>query len=404
MSDAALSPIRRLPVVEFTAMLAALFATLAFSIDAMLPALPQIGAELSPDALNRAQLVLSAFVLGMGVGTFFVGPISDATGRKVAIAGGFALYVVASAIAHYAQNLEILLVARVIQGIGASAPRVAGVAMLRDLYAGREMARIMSFVMMVFMVVPALAPLVGQTIILFFDWRAIFLVYILFALFAFSWLWLRQAETLAPERRRALTPHNLWSAFREVVGNREVRLYTAAMTLGYGQMFALLSSIQQIFDQTYDRGESFPLWFAGIAAVSATGSFINSAFVMRLGMRRIVILAYSGATLLSLLALGLLGTGLVSGDAGFLTFYVWGTSVFFIAGLTFGNLNALAVQKMGHIAGMATSIVTAISTILATLIAGPVGLAFDGTERPAIVAAVICSVLALGLMTRSEKF
>lgn len=404
MSDAALSPIRRLPVVEFTAMLAVLFATLAFSIDAMLPALPQIGAELSPDALNRAQLVLSAFVLGMGVGTFFVGPISDATGRKVAIAGGFALYVVASVTAHYAQSLEILLAARAVQGIGASAPRVAGVAMLRDLYAGREMARIMSFVMMVFMVVPALAPLVGQTIILFFDWRAIFLVYILFALFAFSWLWLRQAETLAPERRRALTPHNLWSAFREVVGNREVRLYTVAMTLGYGQMFALLSSIQQIFDQTYDRGGSFPLWFAGIAAVSATGSFINSAFVMRLGMRRIVILAYSGATLLSLLALALLGPGLVSGDAGFLAFYVWGTSVFFIAGLTFGNLNALAVQKMGHIAGMATSIVTAISTMLATLIAGPVGLAFDGTERPAIVTAVICSAFALWLMTRSEKF
>ena len=159
MSDAAVSSIRRLSPVEFTGMLALLFATLAFSIDAMLPALPEIGAELSPEALNRAQLVLSAFVLGMGVGTFFVGPISDAIGRKVTIAGGFALYIVASVTAHYAQSLELLLVARVIQGIGASAPRVAGVAMLRDLYAGREMARIMSFVMMVFMVVPALAPL-----------------------------------------------------------------------------------------------------------------------------------------------------------------------------------------------------------------------------------------------------
>ncbi len=394
------SSLARLSPVEFTGMLALLFATLAFSIDAMLPALPEIGAELSPEALNRAQLVLSAFVLGMGVGTFFVGPISDAVGRKVSIAGGFALYIAASVTAHYAQSLELLLIARVIQGIGASAPRVAGVAMLRDLYAGREMARIMSFVMMVFMVVPALAPLVGQTIILFFDWRAIFLVYIGFALVAFTWLWLRQPETLAPERRRALTPANLINAFREVVANREVRLYTAAMTLGYGQMFALLSSIQQVFDQTYDRAQSFPLWFAGIAAISATGSFINSAFVMRLGMRRIVILAYAGASALSLAALAIS----LAGGFGFLAFYVWGTSVFFIAGLTFGNLNALAVQKMGHIAGMATSIVTAISTMLATLIAGPVGLLFDGTAQPAILTAAICSILALVLMMRSERF
>ncbi len=404
MSDASLTPIRRLPVVEFTAMLAVLFATLAFSIDAMLPALPQIGAELSPGALNRAQLVLSAFVLGLGVGTLFVGPISDAIGRKITITGGFALYVAASITAHYAQSLEVLLFARVLQGMGGSAPRVAGVALLRDLYSGREMARIMSFVMMVFMVVPAMAPLIGQTIILAFGWRAIFLVYVIFAVFALSWLLMRQAETLAPEARRPLTPANLWSAFREVVGSREVRLYTAAMTLGYGQMFALLSSIQQVFDQTYDRGAHFPLWFAGIAVVSASGSFINSRFVMRLGMRRIVILAYIGASILSFAALGLIGLGIVSGTVGFFTFYIWGTSVFFIAGLTFGNLNALAVQKMGHIAGMATSVITAISTVLATLIAGPVGLAFDGTAMPAIVAAAICSVLALWLMTRSEKF
>ncbi len=385
-------------------MLALLFATLAFSIDAMLPALPKIAEELSPDAVNNAQLILSFFVLGMGLGTLFIGPISDAYGRKGTIAAGFALYVGACWMAHSAERLDVLLFARVLQGIGASAPRVAGMALVRDLYAGREMARIMSFVMMVFMVVPALAPLVGAAIIAGFGWRAIFLAYILFAAVALSWLLLRQSETLAPEARRPLTPGNLWSAFREVMMSAEVRLYIIVMCLGYGQMFALLSSIQSIFDQTYQRGESFPLWFAGIAVMSATASFINSRFVMRLGMRRLATYAYGGSSVLSLIALALIGMGLVTGTASFVTFYLWGTSVFFIAGLTFGNLNALAVQKLGHIAGMATSVITAISTVVAAFIAGPIGLAFDGTAMPSIIGAVVCSLAAFALMRYSERY
>lgn len=404
MSDITPVPVRRLPVAEFTAMLALLFATIAFSIDAMLPAFPQIAAELSPEAVNRAQLVLAAFILGLGVGTLFVGPISDAIGRKRTIAAGFALYVAASLMAFGAQSLDILLIARVLQGFGASAPRVAGMALVRDLYAGREMARIMSFVMMVFMLVPALAPLLGAAIIASFGWRSIFLAYVLFAVVALAWVMIRQDETLAPAARRALTPANLWTAFREVVGSGEVRLYMLVMCLGYGQMFALLSSIQPIFDETYGRAGSFPLWFAGIAVISASASFINSRFVMRLGMRRLATYAYAGAALLSLIALLLIGAGLVTGTTAFATFYLWGSGVFFISGLTYGNLNALAVQKLGHIAGMATSVITAVSTVAAALIAGPVGLAFDGTAVPAIIGAVICSALAFALMRHSERY
>lgn len=403
MTDATLTPVRRLPVAEFTAMLALLFATIAFSIDAMLPALPSIAAELTPEAVNNAQLVLSAFVLGMGVGTLFVGPISDAVGRKATIAAGSALYVAGSVLSIYAGQLELLLLARLLQGFGASAPRVAGLALVRDLYAGREMARIMSFVMMVFMVVPALAPLVGATIIGAFGWRAIFVAYVLFAVVSLSWVMLRQAETLAPANRRRLTPANLRSAFREVLSLADVRVYILVMSLGFGQMFALLSTIQPIFDTTYGMAGSFPLWFAGIAAVSATASFINSRFVMRIGMRRLATLAYAGETALSLLALLLIGSGVVEGVASFAVFYVWGTSVFFIAGLTFGNLNALAMQKLGHIAGMATSVITAISTVAAALIAGPVGLAFDGTAVPAIIGVAACSLIAFWLMHRSER-
>lgn len=404
MNDVSAAPVRRLPVAEFTAMLALLFATIAFSIDAMLPAFPEIAAELSPDAVNRAQLVLAAFILGLGVGTLFVGPISDAVGRKRTIAAGFALYVAGSLMAYSARSLELLLIARVLQGLGASAPRVASMALVRDLYAGREMARIMSFVMMVFMVVPAFAPLLGAGIIAGFGWRSIFLAYVLFAVVALAWVMIRQDETLAPESRRALTVANLRSAFREVVGSAPVRLYMLVMCLGYGQMFALLSSIQPIFGATYGRAESFPLWFAGIAVISASASFINGRYVMRLGMRRLATHAYGGAAVLSLIALLLIGAGLVTGTAAFVTFYLWGTGVFFISGLTYGNLNALAVQQLGHIAGMATSVITAVSTVAAALIAGPVGLAFDGTAVPAIIGAVICSTAAFALMRYSERY
>lgn len=402
MFDAAQHPVRRLPVGEFTGMLALLFATIAFSIDAMLPALPAIAAELSPDAVNNAQLVLSFFVLGMGVGTLFVGPISDAIGRKVTIAIGSVLYVTGSALAWSSTGLEALLVARFLQGLGASAPRVAGMALVRDLYAGREMAQIMSFVMMVFMVVPALAPLIGQAIIGSFGWRAIFLAYILFSIVSLSWVSFRQAETLAPADRRPMTGANLWSGLKEVLSSSEVRVYILVMSLGFGQMFALLSSIQPIFDTTYGLAQSFPLWFAGIAAFSAVSSYVNSRFVMRVGMRRLATIAYGAEVVLALVALILIGTGMVSGMASFAVFYIWGTSVFFIAGLTFGNLNALAMQKLGHIAGMATSVITAISTVAAALIAGPVGLAYNGTAVPAILGAVVCSLLSFWLMKRSE--
>ncbi len=396
--------IRRLPLPEFTAMVAMLFATIAFSIDAMLPALPVIAAELSPLATNRAQLILSAFVFGMGAGTLFAGPISDAIGRKPTIAGGMLLYIAGAVMAHYAGSLEVLLIARVIQGLGAAGPRIAGLALTRDLYEGREMARVMSFVMTVFMIVPALAPAIGAGIIAFAGWRGVFLAFVIFGLVALTWVSVRQPETLAPAHRRPLSVSNLYTALCEVLGNRDVRIYTVVMTLGFGQMFALLSSIQQIFGETYGRVASFPYWFALIAVVSAAASILNSRLVMRLGMRRLAMDAYMVQAVFSVVMALIFWAGLLSGWLAFAGFFVWANSVFFIAGLTFGNLNALALQKMGHIAGMATSVIAAISTVMSVAIAGPVGLAFDGTPLPVIVGAAICSTLGFILMRRTLPY
>ena len=389
---------RRLPMPEFIAMLAFLFATVAFSIDAMLPALPQIGAELTPDNINRAQLILTAFVAGMGTGTLFAGPISDAIGRKPAITIGFGIYLVATIVAIFANSIEMLLAARFVQGLGASGPRIVGLALVRDLYAGREMARITSFVMMVFIMIPALAPSIGAGMIHLAGWHGVFAGFLLFALIGCTWLNVRQAETLPPERRRPLRAGPLKEAAQEVLTNRHVMFCTLILTLGFGQMFSLLSSSQQLYGEAYGKGEAFPMWFAAMALLSGSGTILNATFVTRFGMRRIAKWAYIMQTFVSGAMLILLAGDLLPQSLQFPAFFVWCVSVFFMAGVTFGNLNALALQHVGHIAGMAASLVAAISTVAATLIAAPVGQLYDGTALPVVTATLICSGLAWFLM------
>ncbi|KJZ32654.1 multidrug MFS transporter [Paracoccus sp. S4493] len=400
VSHPGLAQQQRLPLPEFIAMLAFLFATIAFSIDAMLPALPDIAADLTPDNVNRAQLILTTFVAGMGLGTLFAGPLSDALGRKRTITIGFGIYIAATIAAIYADSLELLLVARFVQGLGAAGPRIVGLALVRDLYEGREMARISSFVMMIFIMIPAVAPTLGAGIIAISDWHGVFLAFIAFALIGALWLNIRQAETLPPAARRPLRIGTLYAAAREVLSDRQVMLATLILTLGFGQMFGLLSSAQQLFGETYGKGENFHLWFAAMALLSGSGTVLNATFVMRFGMRRIAKWAYMMQTIVSGLALTLILSGVLPQGLEFPVFFFWAVSVFFMAGVTFGNLNALALQRMGHIAGMAASIVAAISTLAAVLIAAPVGLLYNGTAIPAITATLICSGLAWALMRR----
>ena len=391
--------LRRLPLPEFVAMLAVLFATVAFSIDAMLPALSEIAHELSPENQNRAQLVLMTFMAGMGVGTAMAGPISDAIGRKPAILIGSGIYVLASGAAIFADNLTLLLVLRFIQGMGASAPRIAGTALVRDLYAGREMARITSFVMMIFILIPAVAPALGEIIMdTAGTWRAVFASFIVFGLIGTTWIWLRQAETLPPDRRVPISRKRLLASAREILGNRQVMLCTLILTLGFGQMFALLSSSEQLFGQTYGRADSFTKWFAVMALLSGFGTVLNARYVMRFGMRRIARAAYAMQVGAASLALLLVASGALHGDAAFYGFFIWAVSIFCMAGVTFGNLNALAMQHMPHLAGMTASMVAALSTLGAVLIAAPVGMAFRGTPTPLMLAALVCSALAWLLM------
>ncbi|MFT4015272.1 MAG: multidrug effflux MFS transporter [Paracoccus sp. (in: a-proteobacteria)] len=388
---------------EFIAMLALVFAVIAFSIDSMLPALPEIAQALTPENVNRAQLVLTSFVAGMGVGLFLAGPLSDAYGRKPVITLGFGIYALAAIAAIYSQSLEMLLVARFVQGLGAAAPRIVSLALVRDLYQGREMARITSFVMMIFILVPAVAPSIGAGLIHLVGWHGVFGSFVVMALIGAGWVNLRQAETLPPQRRRPMRLPNLLSGAREVLGDQQVRLVTIVMTLGFGQMFALLSSAQQLFSVTYGKGDAFPMWFAAMALLSGSGTMLNARYVLRLGMRRIVKSAYAMQVVVSGVMLVMVFGDLLPEGLRFPAFFLWAVSVFFMAGVTFGNLNAMALQRMGHLAGMAASVVASASTIGAVALAAPVGLLYDGTARPIVLATLLCSGLALFLMRRVNE-
>ena len=382
---------------EFIALLALLFATIALSIDAMLPALPEIAAALSPDDPNKAQLVITSFVLGMGVGTLFAGPISDAFGRKTTILAGFALYVVAAAAAWAAPSLETLLAARVVMGIGSAAPRTVSIAMVRDMFKGREMAQIMSFAMMIFTLVPAVAPLMGQGVMALAGWQAIFVAYIGFALLVATWMQLRQPETLPTAARRALALRPLMAACAEVLSLRIVLISIATQALTLGMLFATLSSMEGIFAQTFARAESFPKWFAVIAVASMSGSILNARLVMRVGMRVMVKATYAVLLLATLAYLALTATGALTGDAAFYAHILWSIVLFAVMGLTLGNLNALAMEPLGHVAGMAASVTSAIATVSSVLLAVPVGLMFDGTALPLLIGVSTYGVLALAL-------
>lgn len=390
----------RMGQAEFIAMIAMLFATIAFSIDSMLPALPVIAAELSPDDPNTAQLILTSFVLGMGLGTFVAGPLSDSFGRRRIIVLGAVLYCIASAAAYFAPTLETVLLARVVQGLGAAAPRVVSLALVRDLYKGRDMARIVSFAMMIFTLVPAVAPLAASGVIAAFGWRSIFIAFVLFAALSSTWLLLRQPETLTPENRRPFRAAPLFTALKEVLSHRIIVTTIAVQTLIFGALFGTLSSTQQIFETSFDRGPSFPLWFAVVALCAGVASPVNAMLVGRLGMRLMITRTLIAQILISSSMVALILAGVLQGTIAFAAFVIWMIGVFAMAGLTLGNLNALALEPVGHIAGLAASVTGAISTVLSVMLAAPLGLAFNGTPLPLIIGVVAFSSLAYLLMRR----
>lgn len=388
--------------VELIALMAMLVATIAFSIDAMLPALPAMAAELSPESPNQVQLVVTIFVLGMGVGTLFTGPLSDTFGRKPVVLAGCGLYIVSAGLAAQADSLGLLLAARLVQGLGAAGPRVVVMAIIRDMFVGRQMAQIMSFVMIVFTLVPALAPSIGAVLIALAGWSAIFWAFVVFATVVSLWLFARLPETLPRAARRPFSTSALLSAAREMLANRVVRLSIAVQSLVFAMLFATISSIQPIYETMFDRADSFPIWFGVTALLSASGSVVNAMLVVRMGMRRLVSVMLTVQVVVSAVMFLAILAGL-AGDALFAMFFFWQFVAFFQVGLTIGNLNAIAMEPMGHIAGMAASIIGFIATVAAVILAVPVGLLFDGTAIPLTLGVLVFAIAGLAMMAGMRR-
>lgn len=373
--------------------MAVLICLVALSIDAMLPALPDIGRDLGTSDPNQPQLVLTALFLGLSIGQLFYGPLSDSIGRKPAVYLGLFIFLVGCVLSILATSFEMMLAGRVLQGLGAAGPRVVTIALIRDLFEGRAMARIMSFVMMVFIMIPAAAPAIGQAIQALYGWRAIFVSFFAIACIGLFWFWRRQAETLPVESRTPFALAPIIAGILETLRNRAAFGYTLAGGLVFGAFIGFLVSAQQVFQETYATGSAFPAYFALLALAVGSASFFNGRVVMRFGMR-----------LLSKWALQVMCVLSVA-----FTIYIWGWQPtplftifmaymmvsFFCFGLLLANLQSLAMEPLGHIAGVAAGVVSSVTTFMSLILGTLIGQAYDGTIRPLIAGLTLLALLSL---------
>ncbi len=386
---------------EFVTLLALMVSILALSIDAMLPALDEIGRDLRLADPNDSQLVVTAMFLGFAFGQIAAGPLSDSFGRKPVIYGGYVIFIVGCLLSILADSFSVMLLGRVLQGLGAAAPRIVSVALVRDGYEGRAMARIMSIVMAIFILVPAIAPAIGQFVMFFADWRAIFWLLLAMAVVAFTWFGLRQPETLSAEARRSLSLLRIAGGIREALSYRAMTGYTLAAGIIFGAFVGYLSSAPQIFQSAYDTGDWFALYFGCASLAIGASSVLNSKLVIRMGMRYMTWRALIGLTLLSVLFLPL-----VLSDQGLpplWLFMAWLMTAFFCVGILFGNFSALAMEPVGHMAGLGAAVTGALSTFISLPLGWAVGTAFDGTITPLVVGFAALGGASLLVMWWTER-
>ena len=383
---------------ETIGLLAGLMALNAFAIDAMIPALPAISADLGVDEANRRQLVVIAYMIGFGSSQLVWGPLADRFGRKPVLAIGIGLYTLFALLCGLAGSFTMLIAARALQGASAAVTRVLVVTMVRDLFDGEAMARIMSLVFMVFMVVPVMAPLVGQGILLFAPWQAIFIVLAVYGLTMFVWSWVRLPETLRPEYRRTLSPRDIFRAVAIVVSEPQSRGYTIALTATFAVLVAYIASIQQIVFEAFDAPQAIGAVFAAVAAPMALASYTNSRIVSRFGLRRV---GHSAS-----LAFALVGTVhalLASAGLESLWLFILLQSLMMICfAFTSANISTLAMEHMGPIAGTASSIQGTIGTIGAAMIGFVIGRSFDGTVDPFLWGTAASAALAFCIVLLTE--
>lgn len=384
---------------EGVALLAMLMALNAFAIDAMIPALPAIGTELGVADENRRQLVVIAYFFGFGSTQLIWGPLADRFGRRPVLAGGIALYALFGLLCAFATTFPLLIAARFAMGASAAVTRVLVTAMVRDLYDGEEMARVMSLVFMVFIVVPVVAPSIGSLVLLVGTWRTIFLLLAGFAAVMMAWSMIRLPETLRPEHRRSLDPRTIMAAVRQALRDRLSIGYTLATTAIMGGLTAYIASIQQIAADAFDAAAYLPLIFAAVAAPMSAASFANSKLVGRFGLRRV---AHGGVVAMVVVTVVHAAVALAIAEPLWLFITLQSVTMVTLAFCS-SNFSTLAMTNMATIAGTASSVQGVIGTIFGAAIGLVIGQQFDGTARPFLVGTALCAVAGLALVWWTER-
>ena len=392
-------PAIALPRIEFIGLIAAIMALNALAIDVMLPAFPDIGSALGVVEENDMQFVLTIYLLGFGISQIIYGPLSDRFGRRGPLLIGIGIYMAAAFLAPLSPNYATLLALRFIQGIGAASSRVIAQSIVRDTFSGRGMAEIMSLVFMIFMIIPIVAPGVGQILLLAGHWSFIFIFMGLLGAVIGTWIFFRLPETLKPEDQRALKPQIILDGFRIVFSNRVAMLYASAGIFVFAALNGYINSAQQIYVDIYDLGAMFPFAFGTVGVVMAVSNFANSRMVGRIGMRRLshyALLAYIFFASI-LFVISLFGTPPLW---VFLTLFAL---VMFHFGWIGGNMNALSMEPLGRVAGTASSVFGFIQTIGGALLGLAISQSFNGTTTPVIGGYALMGLLALSCVLLAEK-
>ncbi len=379
---------------EFVALIALMMGITAFSIDNLLPAFPAMSEHFGLSHANDVQVTIYAYLIGFGAAQIVYGPLSDVFGRRPLLAAGLAIYMAGGVLALFVSDFTWLIVARVIQGIGAASPRVLSVAIVRDRYEGRDMARIMSFAMMVFLVVPILAPAMGSLALLFGPWHLIFVSMLVLAALLWVWFTLRMPETLHPQYRSPLSLSGIGAGIHLTLQSRRAIGYATAIGLMVGALMTYVGTSSQVFEtEVYKLGHWFPLVFAAVAGVMAVASFINAILVRRIGMRR---LSHGGVVGFMLVSAVMVGVAeIYNGVPPLLLFIALLALAQFLFSLTVPNFNSMAMEPLGAVAGTASSFIGCYTTLMSAILGLLAGRMLDGTVLPIALTYLVLSVLAL---------
>lgn len=378
--------------LEFVALMASLMSIVALSIDALLPALPEISTSVGVTNPNNSQLLITMIFLGLGCGQLLFGPLSDSFGRKPMVYIGFVVFIIASIVCVTTKNFEIMIIGRILQGFGLSSPRSIALSMIRDSYSGNYMAKIISIVVMFFILVPVVAPTLGLLILSFYDWKTIFYFNLLAGILIMIWFWQRQDETLAIENRIKFSSTLFIDGTKAFFKHKQAVAFTFVSGFITGSFMVYLSTSQQIFQEQYNLAELFPYIFASLAISVGFATYLNSRLVVKYGMLKIAYTACIAYTIVSVLYVILFWSGKNPSIFVLLGFFAL---QFFAVGFLFGNLRALAMQPLGHIAGIGAAINGFISTVMAVPIANYIGKFVNTSALPLFIGFSVFGILSL---------